>query len=209
MPFYKQPTMALRSLVKISSVTNLSDARYAAGMGVELMGFDLNPDSDNYLNPESFHAITSWISGVKIVGELNQYQDEKVAYATREYTLDYIQINASSSRVPLKELPIPVIIKIENCQQNFIAEVLDQYGTDPKWYLLEPPSPMSTTLLDWCKQKAGDYPIILGSNIELNNLDQLLSNFSGIALKGGQEIKPGFKNFDELADILEALETDF
>jgi len=30
----------------------------------------------------------------------------------------------------------------------------------------------------------------------------------GIALKGGEEITPGYKDFDELADILEKLELE-
>jgi phosphoribosylanthranilate isomerase len=30
----------------------------------------------------------------------------------------------------------------------------------------------------------------------------------GIALQGGQEIRPGLKTYDELADILEMLEED-
>ena len=62
--------MTLRTLVKISSVNNLSDARYAAGMGVELMGFNLDESSGNIVAPEQFRAITGWISGVKLVGEI-------------------------------------------------------------------------------------------------------------------------------------------
>jgi phosphoribosylanthranilate isomerase len=30
----------------------------------------------------------------------------------------------------------------------------------------------------------------------------------GISLKGGTEIKPGFKDYDELADILEEIQID-
>jgi hypothetical protein len=32
------------------------------------------------------------------------------------------------------------------------------------------------------------------------------SNIKGLALSGSAEIRPGFKSYDELADILEALE---
>jgi phosphoribosylanthranilate isomerase len=41
--------MGLSIPVIVNSVNNLSDARYAAGMGVEFMGFEVDEDSDRYL----------------------------------------------------------------------------------------------------------------------------------------------------------------
>lgn len=201
--------MALRALVKISGVNNLSDARYTAGMGVELMGFDLEPDSVNYVDPDQFQAITSWLSGVKLVGEIESFDHEIITAITRDYMLDYLQIKAQPTGLPLVESPVPLIIKIDNNDQKFISEVMNEYATFPKWYLLEPEEPMPVMFLDWCKEKANEYPIILGGNITVANVDQLLdSGISGIALKGGQEIRPGYTNFDELADILEQLEVE-
>jgi phosphoribosylanthranilate isomerase len=57
---------------------------------------------------------------------------------------------------------------------------------------------------------AQSYPIIMGFNVNVNTLDVLLdsSDVKGVALKGGEEIRPGYKDFDELADILEALELE-
>jgi phosphoribosylanthranilate isomerase len=43
-----------------------------------------------------------------------------------------------------------------------------------------------------------------------SELDQALTHtgLSGVCLHGGVEIRPGLKTYDELADILEALEAD-
>ena len=60
--------MALKTFVKISSVNNLSDARYCAGMGVDIIGFDLHEGSDHYVSPSKFKEIERWISGVKLAG---------------------------------------------------------------------------------------------------------------------------------------------
>ncbi len=37
--------MALKTIVKVGNITNLSDARYCAVMGVDMLGFCLNKQS--------------------------------------------------------------------------------------------------------------------------------------------------------------------
>jgi phosphoribosylanthranilate isomerase len=61
-------------------------------------------------------------------------------------------------------------------------------------------------LKNWCK----NFPIILGIGIKKEELDLILNEIkpAGISLKGGEEIKPGLKSFDELSSILEELEID-
>src|SRR5688572_18265306 len=62
-------TMALKTFVKLNSITNLTDARYGAGMYVNLLGFDLNGNTSNSITPDTFREITGWVSGVDFVGE--------------------------------------------------------------------------------------------------------------------------------------------
>ena len=54
------------------------------------------------------------------------------------------------------------------------------------------------------------FPLILGFGIDAENAVTLTSklNIKGICLKGSPEERPGYKDFDELADVLEALEVD-
>ena len=53
------------------------------------------------------------------------------------------------------------------------------------------------------------FPIIIGGDLNQQQaLEWLELGALGIELKGGDEIKPGYKDFDGLADILEALEID-
>ena len=199
--------MALKCLVKISSVNNLSDARYTAGMGVELMGFDLNPDSENFVSSEQFQAITSWVSGVKFVGELHRYSSEYLDEILPQYRLDYIQVTHLVEPSNLFACPRPLIIKIDHTDKMSIKEVFEKFSPHPEWFLIEPNEDMSREMLDWCSQMAAQYPIILGCNLTPQNIDALVeAGYSGFSLRGGNEIKPGFKDFDELADILEALE---
>jgi phosphoribosylanthranilate isomerase len=57
---------------------------------------------------------------------------------------------------------------------------------------------------------AEKYPVILGYGINTDNVDFLIekTSITGIALQGGDEIRPGYKHFDELADILELIEVE-
>ncbi len=47
----------------------------------------------------------------------------------------------------------------------------------------------------------------LDSNIQTSQVEQIISSsFNGIVLRGGAEEKVGFKSFDELDEVFEALE---
>ncbi|MFM1835376.1 MAG: hypothetical protein RJA04_63, partial [Bacteroidota bacterium] len=48
----------LKTLVKVSAITNLSDARYCAGMGVDLLGFPLGK-----ISIDQFTEIRNWLAG--------------------------------------------------------------------------------------------------------------------------------------------------
>ena len=71
--------MALKLRVKLGGVNNLSDARYAAGMGVEAIGFGIDKEQQGFLDPEAMHAISDWIAGIEIVGETDSNLPEKAA----------------------------------------------------------------------------------------------------------------------------------
>ena len=114
--------MALKTLVKLSNVNNLSDARYAAGMGVELIGFDLDESSENYVDPDQFHAITNWISGVKFVGELSTIDQGSVDKLLSQYKLDYIQLHAAADYNSINFREVPVLVKIDSVERNEISE---------------------------------------------------------------------------------------
>ena len=46
--------------------------------------------------------------------------------------------------------------------------------------------------------------------LKKENVNQIIDEYpiKGISLKGGDEIKPGLRDYDELADILEAIEIE-
>ena len=187
--------MALKTLVKVGEISNLSDARYCAGMGVEMLGFNLNPTSESYISLEVFNEITNWVAGVKFVGEFGSMEQDSILNTLHQYDLDFIEVNDSNAEVILRT-DIPVIIKVGDVSR------FRSIPANAAYYLIEN--------TDVGSEDLADRPILVSGKISSQNLEPLLKNETiiGIALTGSQEDKPGFKDYDELADILEALEID-
>ena len=191
--------MALRTFVFVSGINNLSDARYCAGMEVDQLGFHIEKDHPNYTAPDKFTEMAEWLSGVDFVAEVSSPQ------ATFENITDYdVQT-----------------IKIENLDQVDVAlgtgldvvfattdvstarKAWSFSGENLSYVLFSGP-------VDQAIELANEMPVVATEGISPETINELLdkSKLKGIGLEGGDEIRPGFKDFDELADILEALEID-
>ena len=52
--------MSLKYFVHVSSISNLSDARYCSGMMVDSLGYNLDENSNNILSIDSVKEISQW-----------------------------------------------------------------------------------------------------------------------------------------------------
>ena len=96
----------LKTLVKVSGVNNLSNARYCAGMGVDMLGFDMDS-----MQIEQFHEIKNWVSGVKIVGETKNESADYILEKIDQFKPDLIEIDNLESAIELYHLSdIPIIL---------------------------------------------------------------------------------------------------
>lgn len=204
--------MLLKTLVKVSTVNNLSDARYCAGMGVAMMGFALDSHHTHYLSPEKFEAITQWIQGVTLIGELDTTDPIVIQQTLDQYAIDYLQLNAPISTRSITNLAIPLIIKLKmqgNETLHALKACMNTYVPYCQYFLLETASSYGANLAalqPTINRLADNFPILQGYHISLKNLPNLLNTkLQGIALQGGTEAKPGYKDFDDLADVLEHL----
>ncbi|WP_028982137.1 hypothetical protein [Sporocytophaga myxococcoides] len=205
--------MALKTLVKVSEVNNLSDARYCAGMGVELVGFPLDENHPKFIELSSIREIVNWISGVKVVGEFTGDNVYNMNYLAEQLNLDFIQLNHLIHPEFLPGLKKPVILKVDfnNDEPSETIEVLKKYENKVAYFLLENNTePELNYLKDVLGEICQKFPVILGFGIQQSALPLIIDtiNPSGIALKGGEEIKPGLKDFSELSEILEELEVN-
>ncbi|ADB37002.1 N-(5'-phosphoribosyl)anthranilate isomerase [Spirosoma linguale] len=211
--------MALKTLVKISNVTNLSDARYCAGMGVDMLGFSMDADSPDYVDPKKFGEIRGWVAGVQIVGETTSTDPEIIEQLLSTYQPDLLQVDEAAllpylSTLTKSENDLRFILRVDVAQLTFdqLDTLLQTGASNADYVLLESKGPMhlDTDVKELLKRQASRYPILLGTGISAENVHQLLADLSvrGIALSGGVEEQPGNKEFGELMDILEAIEEE-
>ena len=183
--------MALKTLVKVGSVTNLSDARYCAGMGVDLLGFNVVEGHAKYVSPKQFQEIRGWITGPRIVAQVyGLTSSQLLTTIIEQYQPDLIE-SGMAELAYIKGASLPIILSLESNDavpgdlNPAYVEVKSLEKTHSKLPLL-----------------------VFVSSVPELDLALKKENVAGIALHGGQEIKPGLKTYDELADILELLETD-
>jgi phosphoribosylanthranilate isomerase len=205
--------MALKTFVKIGSVNNLSDARYCAGMGVDLLGFSLDQESTDFVEEAAFKEIVGWVAGVKIVGELGKQDVGQAAELLSRYPVDYLQTDDAQAVASLADLKVPLILRADFAEnsQSSLKEICLASQPYVDFILLESDNVVLTEYeMSFLRRLSSRYPILLGFGFGASNIHFLLEELpiKGIALRGSQEIKPGLKDFDELAEILETLETE-
>ncbi|MCG8477310.1 MAG: N-(5'-phosphoribosyl)anthranilate isomerase [Cytophagales bacterium] len=205
--------MALKTLVKINSVNNLSDARYCAGMMVDQIGFSMNPDRKEYVSPELFKEITGWIAGVKIVGEFEDMNADEIIKALPSYGLDLVQVNSLKVASELCGYNQPIIFSVDvsKTDPRGLQGLLEEAAEYAKFILIDnSEEAVSEDVLQIVSNCSDQLPIILGTGISPKNVNEIVDrhHFKGIALKGSDEIKPGLKDYDQIADILEEIETE-
>lgn len=195
--------MALKTFVKVSGVNNLSDARYCAGMEVNHIGFNIESSHSNYTSSQDFKELSDWLSGVEFVGEITNEKSDILALMA-DYDVQAIQVESIEQIDTALSTGKDVIFATDSLKTA--EEAWNTSGEKLKYILLDPsdqtPQDIATTALT-C-------PIVLAGGFNDEDVEGKIDtmNLFGIAMKGGDEIRPGYKNFDELADILEVLEID-
>ncbi|BDD04203.1 phosphoribosylanthranilate isomerase [Aureibacter tunicatorum] len=207
--------MALKKIVKISNVNNLSDARYCAGMLVDMIGFNVEATHSNYISPEDYKDIVEWLSGVKIVAEIENSDINAIEEILTKYDAQVVQVSDLNLAEEINErLRYEVLCKVSlDSLGDFdvLVESMEMAKPFTSLFIFESEKDeLSDSLKEKVLSLANDFPILLGAGISADNVNELLDSTSlqGITLKGGEEIKPGFKDFDEMADILEAIEVE-
>ncbi len=205
--------MALITSVIVNGVNNLSDARYCAGMGVDMIGFNLDESEPGYLNQADFQDIASWISGVKLVGEFKKTAVEQINELVDACGLDYVQLNKQYLIDEIQQIKCPVIQRARFTKDTIESELVEEmhlYKDHVAYFLVfsDDFNTIDDTNIRFLQDLARDFKILIGFGIGKENVTQVIQqiNPAGIGLRGGQEIKPGLKDYDTLQEIFEVLE---
>lgn len=213
----------LKTTVKASSVSNLTDARYFAAWHVEWLGFDLTYEGLKTLPLTEVKEIKDWIEGPKIVGEIDVLDVTESQQIIDFLALEYIQVGMFAPVEHLNSLNVSSIIKeviIEpttttaelkshlNTYFDYVDYFLINFDKNSiDWESLQSSDLLNTSHL---KQICEQYEIFISFDFNANNTSELITNLNplGISVKGGIEEKVGFKSFDELDEVFEFLEEE-
>ena len=211
----------LKIKVKASQITNLTDARYFAAKEVEWLSFDFTEGSSAYIDPMKARAMFDWVEGPCIVGEFQNLTAAEIGFYTEGWGLKAVQLGFLTpiSEVSLiKNVPIIQEINVEHFTNPvFLRQELTPLApfvqafqlnfdkSNISWEDLKNPSSMIT--VEDLKELCQDFKIILSIDFQLDTLEEIMDvNPFGLNLKGGDEERVGVKSFDELDEILDALE---
>jgi phosphoribosylanthranilate isomerase len=197
--------MLQKPLVYVSRITNLSDARYCAGMGVDILGFSINPAHEDYVSPMSYQEMVGWISGPRRAVEIPAGSKLNWEQVIDEYKPDLIHITYSiTENVSLPDLPVVLELTFKELLAH--GERLNRLDLNLELVII-------TELPDTATKKEmtiDPHPVLLYLEKDIPSLEDLLgkTGAAGFALRGTREHSPGLKDYDHLSKILEALDKE-
>lgn len=198
--------MSLKTTVKVGNITNLSDARYCAGMEVNYIGFPL--EGEFGLSKTSYTAITEWLEGVEYVLEIENVDAfESLSEGLR---FDHVQVNSVVDAEKMKTEHVSLFLSLSPAQLIQDFDHLMESDLVLKYIVIQGDEKLSEEEFEMIDDLSAKYPVLLGNGVTSETVSELISNTSiaGIHLTGKPEIRPGFSDLDDLADVLEQIEED-
>lgn len=202
--------MALKTKVKINRITNLTDARYCSGMYVDVLGFSLEEGAPNYISPTQFQEITGWIAGIDFAAEFTDSDAYTIERRLADYPgISWIESVDLDALIELKSLGKELIYRLDYEALESLLPRLSLLNDDQiTLHLTSDHKLLTIDNLDIIMDLSSKVKLLLGFGITPENALSLaaLPGLVGFALDGGDEIKPGLRDFDQLGSILENLE---
>ncbi len=206
--------MGLQTFVKIGNISNLSDARYCAGMMADILGFNLEEGTEGFMSLDKFKEITEWVAGVAFCGEFKNAHINEIKLAIQNYPLDFIEIQDIEQLEELAESEIKIIFKINIESKADLVGLKQQYelaeGIAEKVIISSENDELFDPIQEEISRLNRSLPVLCGFGINEKTAASIVSDelFSGIELVGTPEERPGYKDYGLVMDVLEVIEED-
>ena len=195
--------MSLKTKVKVGKITNLSDARYCAGMGVDFLGFQIG--TTHGIDPRKYKEITEWVAGPRFVLEWQGSDIEIFEKAIQDYNADFIELSVMQLDLMTK-FDMPVFLSLTPSEWASNKASMLNYKLRISHLLIK--SYSHTTPVQLIAEMKSEFPVLVNVAESKVTLEELLKlPIDGISLEGSEESKPGLKDYSHLSDILESLES--
>lgn len=187
--------------IKICGITRYEDARVAASLGIDALGFIFYRQSPRYISPLDAAGIIKKLPPfISKVGVFVDETPQRVLEAAQISGIDTIQLHGDESPEYCAAMTLPVI-KAFSVHDDFDPSALSAYKT--AGYLLDTWDPErkggSGRTFDWDRAiKACEVcdTIILSGGLGPSNIREAIETVRPYAvdLNSGVEISPGIKN---------------
>ncbi|MFP4417705.1 MAG: phosphoribosylanthranilate isomerase [Chitinispirillaceae bacterium] len=195
--------------VKICGITRYEDARIAANLGVDALGFIFYPKSPRFIQPADAREIIARLPPfVSKVGVFVNEAVENINTIIARYGIDTIQLHGDEHPASIDQIQAPVI-KSFSVGSDFDLQTLHSYNVSA--FLLDTwdgnKRGGTGKTFDWAiarKATSLTRPIILAGGLGPTNIEEALQNVEpyGVDVSSGVEIMPGVKNPHKMRDFI-------
>ena len=190
----------LKTKIIAADLQNLTDARYFAAWLVEYMSFDL---SDPTLNLPKIKEIMDWVEGPIFSAQYTGLEDRQNIEAQLEaLSIDHLILGPYADEdLVNSDWQVTKIILLDEKIEDL---------TSDRTYIAQSSTTYSELSLDKkniLKELCNSHSIYLDCGFTAAEINEILTlGITGLVLRGGEEEKVGVKSYEDLDEILEALE---
>jgi len=185
--------MNLKTVVKVGNVSNLSDARYCAGFGVNMIGFNVDIEDQEHISVDTVKEIMGWVAGTEFILEYGSMSIDKIEDIRNELDIDNYQVDDIDVANGLAQLGKTVCFKYVVHDQEDLDELkatIDSLSSEVTYIIIES---HINELAD-------------AINNIVNDIDNSIKILKSYAVDQSTVLDDISEN--QLADILEVLEVD-
>lgn len=200
--------------LKVCGITQLADARFAAGAMVDYLGFIFYSGSPRYITPAKAKEIIGWISGPQTVGVfVSQHADE--INTTAAFTgVDMVQVHGACTPNEARFIEKPLIraisVKKDATAEELCREAEKWVGTAACLLLDTHDDALvggTGRSWDWSVLEKADLPLpfFLAGGMNSDKVRSALRILkpAGIDISSQLESSPGVKDFDKMEHFFE------
>ncbi|NNE69636.1 MAG: phosphoribosylanthranilate isomerase [Rhodothermales bacterium] len=206
--------------IKICGITNLADARYAAGAGADYLGFILHPGSPRYVGAEMVRDIREWLYGPQTVGVFVDVPVDEVEAAVGVAGFDLVQLHGNESPEDCATIEKPVIKAIHiggsgpasAGTPEELLTVAERYEGSADFLLLDTArggqSGGTGETFDWSVVPDLPLPVFVAGGLTPDNVGEAIKTCMPFAVdsSSGVEEAPGRKDFVRIDAFVEAVQ---
>lgn len=206
--------MPLKTFVKASSITNLSDARYFSAYPVDWLSYQCNPISKKYADNNTIHAFLGWVSGPKCCLEVSGLSNDKINALLSNISADGLEMD-SAQQFDFSEKELTIFRRLyitpasnfESLEQEMasLQESTDYFVLDFTLNQVSLTDDFIKTLA--LNQLCDKFSILLDATIEPQKVSSFLElGIHGLNIQSGEEQQVGLRSFDDIQDLMEELD---